>query len=92
MFSKLIIMKCGHPADCIMHDVPYHDEKWNVAACSSCFDDFGTALQLACCVAEKQPQHEKPLPKIPRNYSAVLIGSIVVLVLFLTIMIASITP
>lgn len=48
MFSKPILMKCGHFADCIMTDVPYHSEKIDIAACSLCFNQLGTAIQPAC--------------------------------------------
>jgi len=74
-FTKPILMKCGHNADTIMSDVPYHDEKINVAACSYCFDQSGTAIQPACNMAEKQPQHDiEPLPEIKRDYAFVLSG------------------
>lgn len=54
MFDS-IVMKCGHHPDCIMSDVPYHDEKIEVAACSTCFDQLGTAIQPACNQADIKP-------------------------------------
>ncbi len=84
------LMKCGHFADCIMNDVPYHNEKINLAACSFCFDHLGTAIQPACNMSENQP--EEPLPKIERNYGTTLIGGIAVIVLGLIILIASVCP
>ena len=76
MFTKPVLMKCGHLADTIMTDVPYHDQKVDIAACSVCFNQLGTAIQPACNMAEKQPKSEdfEPLPKIKREYGTVLVG------------------
>jgi hypothetical protein len=83
-------MKCGHLADCIMTDVPYHNEKVDIAACSSCFNYSGTAIQPACNMSENQPI--KPLPKIERSYGITLVSGIAIIVLCITILIASICP
>lgn len=76
MFRKPILMKCGHLADCIMTDVPYHNEKIDIAACQFCFNQLGTAIQPACNAAARQPRPEdfEPLPKIKMDYVSVLFG------------------
>lgn len=69
------LMKCGHPADCIMRDVPHQDMKVDVAACSYCFDYLGTAIQPACNMADKQPVIDKtPLPKIKRDHGGIVVA------------------
>lgn len=89
MLNKHIVMKCGHIADCIIHDVPYHNDKISLEACSSCFDQLGTAIQPACTMNEDQL--DEPLPKIEREYGAVLVGGFVVIFLSIAILIASIS-
>jgi len=79
MFGKPVIMKCGHVADTYMTDVPYNNEKINVAACSFCFDQFGTAIQPACNVDETRKVDLEPLPTIKRDYAATLFGAAVIL-------------
>jgi hypothetical protein len=56
MIGKDVLMKCGHLADCVMDDVPYHDMKISIATCSLCFDQFGTAMQSACIISTEQEQ------------------------------------
>lgn len=87
MLGKSMLMKCGHYADSIMTDVPYKNERIDLAACSHCFDDLGTAIQPACNGADKKPALE-PLPKIKRDYAMVLVGAALTL-LTVIILIAS---
>lgn len=68
MFGKPIHMKCGHNADTIMTDVPYHNEKLDIAACSFCFDQSGTAIQPACSIDTQFKI------KIKRNYTLPVLG------------------
>ena len=86
MFSKPIPMKCGHDADCIMTDVPYHNDKIDIAACSFCFNQFGTAIQPACNINEAQ---SVPMPKAQKNYGSAIV---VAILLFTSILIASVMP
>lgn len=73
MFSKAILMKCGHYADSIMADVPYDNQLADVAACSFCFKDGQTVNQPACAVAEQQPDLTA-LPKIKRDRTMALLA------------------
>lgn len=82
-------MKCGHPPDCIMSDVPYNGNLISLEACSFCFDNFGTAIQPACNVNTEKLES---LPRIERTYGKVLIGGITVVVLSILILIASVNP
>jgi hypothetical protein len=88
-FTKPILMKCGHVADTIMTDVPYHDQMINIAACSFCFDQFGTAIQPACNMAEHQPKYDPtPLPKIKRNRALMFSGVALLLVTIIALIVS----
>jgi len=49
---KLILMKCKHYADCFLY-IKESGEDMTVAACSLCFNDYGTINQPACCMENK---------------------------------------
>lgn len=69
MFSKPVLMKCGHYADTIVVDVPFmkYDPDYkgkrelaDVAACGFCFDNLGTVNQPAVAMEPIQPVFVKP--------------------------------
>lgn len=85
LYGRNIKMKCGHFADTVITDVPYHDKVVDLVGCSACFDQYGTAIQPACNMDESNtyPTRETTmidvLPKIKRDIAIPVCGALAVL-------------
>lgn len=93
MFGRNIKMKCGHYADTIMTDVPYHNEHIDIAACSFCFVHTRDAIQPACNMDESKPS-DLPItrttimeytPYIDRDRTIPILGAIAIVVMVIAL-------
>lgn len=87
MLGKKMLMKCGHVADTIVADVQYQNEKVDVAACSFCFNEFGTANQPACFM-DHEIVPDEPLPKIKREYGPGLYGALACVLIIIALIVS----